>query len=40
MKYFDHLFRKNKDSKRWNHIAKQLFILSNKKYIKTPKQCR
>lgn len=25
---------------KWNEIAKTLFVLSGKKYLRTPKQCR
>lgn len=31
----------SKNSKiKWNEVSKQLFQISNKKFLRTPKQCR
>jgi len=40
MKYLHYYFRAMEEKNRWNEIAKSLYILSNKKYFRTPKQCR
>jgi hypothetical protein len=40
MMYLYLIFRSSSNHKKWNFIAKELFVKSNKKFFKTPKQCR